>query len=165
MSATYHYANLSKREWFDAASLGGNPKRSGLGYHLASRAFELLLIDGCQRSEIYDPVRPGRWAGDSILIVSDKNDRWLEYHDTFMCLNADVFLLLHASDGFDAIAEAADRYPQVFLQLAHLVVTHQVPGLEWHMKQRYGTNLYQRYQEALGTALAPPKNLGRVAGS
>jgi len=164
MSATYHYASLTKREWFDAAALGGNPKRSGLGRNLASRALDLLLVDGCRRPEIHDPVRPGRWAGDSILIVSDMNDSWREYRDTFVALDADVFLLLHASDGFDDIAVAAERYAQVFLQLSHLVVTHQAPALECHVKQRYGADLYQRYEQALGTALEPPKNLGR-AGS
>lgn len=165
MSATYHYANLTKREWFHAASFGGNAKRSGLGRPLASRAFELLLIDGCPRSETHDPVRPGRWAGDSILIVSDYNDKWIEYHDTFVALDADVFLLLHGHDGFDDIAAAAETYPEVFLQLSHLVVTHQAPALEWHVKQRYGTDLYQRYQVALGTAFLLPKDLGRAAGS
>jgi hypothetical protein len=163
MSATYHYANLTKREWFGAASLGGNPKRSGLGRNLASRAFELLLIDDCPRSEIHDPVQPGRWAGDSVLIVSDYNDRWHEFRETFVALDADVFLLLHEADGIDEIAAAAERYPEVFLQLSHLVVTHQAPALEWHVRQRYGTMLYERYQAALGTALEPPKNVGRPA--
>lgn len=46
MGTTYHYANLTKREWFCTDALGGSAKLSGLGLNLTARGFDLLLVHG-----------------------------------------------------------------------------------------------------------------------
>jgi hypothetical protein len=44
MGTAYHYANLTKREWFPTDALGGNAKLTGSGRSLTARAFERLLV-------------------------------------------------------------------------------------------------------------------------
>ena len=147
MGTTYHYANLTKREWFSTDALGGNPKLSGLGLNLTARAFDLLLVQGFAPVAIESPVRLGRWAGDSISIIGDTDDNWLQYYEEFADLTADIILLIIARDGFDRIGDAAEKDSGLFVQLCHLLATRQAPTLEPLMKQRFTTQLWQRYKE------------------
>ena len=147
MGTTYHYANLTKREWFSTDALGGNSKFRGLGLNLTARGFDLLLVRGPAPAEADGPVRVGRWSGDSVAIVGDTDDDWLRYHDEFADLTADVILLVASCDGFERIGDAAADDSGLFMQLCHLVVTRQSPELEAHMRQRYGTRFYSQYQE------------------
>ena len=88
MGTTYHYANLTKREWFSTDALGGSAKLSGLGLNLTARGFDLLLVHGFATSTSDSAVRPGRWAGDAVAIIGDTDDNWLQYHDEFADLTA-----------------------------------------------------------------------------
>jgi hypothetical protein len=165
MGTTYHYANLTKREWFSASAFGENAKISGLGRSLSSRAFDLLLADLGKQHEGTGLVEIGRWSGDAITIIGDTDDAWGQYRDTFTALDADVILLIHATDGFEEIATAANRSDSLFIQLCHLVATHQTPQLEPHMNQHFGSNFFQRYKR-LCTEMPwfEPKDLNRARG-
>ncbi|QEL14243.1 hypothetical protein [Limnoglobus roseus] len=147
MGTTYHYANLTKQEWFSTDALGGSAKLRGLGLNLTARAFDLLFIAGLAPATVTDPVRPGRWVGDVVVIIGDTDENWLRYNDEFADLTADVILLVHTCDGFDRIASAAEEYDALFMQVCHIVSTGQAPELESQMKQRFGTSLRQRYKE------------------
>jgi len=147
VGTTYHYANLTKREWFRTDALGGSAKLTGLGRSLTARAFELLLVRNNVASMSNDPVWIGRWAGDAIALIGDTDDNWLQYDDEFVDLTADVILLLVSNDGFDCIAAVAEEDSRLFMQLSYLVETHQAPVLEPHMKQRFGTRYWKRYQD------------------
>jgi hypothetical protein len=165
MGTTYSYANLTQREWFSADALGGSSKSSGLGFNLGARAFDLLLVRGGGHSPS-DPVRMGRWAGDSIAIVGDDDGEWLRYLEEFADLGADVILLVHAHDGFERLGEAAERDDGLFMQLCHLVVTRQALQLEPDMKSRFGANFRQRYKDLCAeNRWFKPKDISRVAGS
>ena len=145
MGTTYHYANLTKREWFSAGAFGENSKFSGLGRTLAARAFDLLLIIGGQPTDAAGPARTGRWAGDAVGIIGDDHPEWLRYLDEFVLLDADVLALVYRHDGFDGIAAAARSDTVLFMQLCHLAVTRQVPQFEAHLKQHFGGNFLNRY--------------------
>jgi hypothetical protein len=147
MGTTYHYANLTKREWFPTDALGGNAKFSGLGFSLTARGFELLLVNSNVPSMSNDPVRVGRWAGDAIAVIGDTDENWLHYNDEFADLTADVILLVASCDGFDRVASVAEEDSSLFMQLSYLVATRQAPVLEPYMKQRFGTSFWKRYKD------------------
>ncbi len=92
MGTTYHYTNLTKREWFSTDSLGGDAKFRGLGLSLTARAFDILLIRSPTLTMHDGPVGMGRWSGDSIAIIGDSDDNWLKYNEEFADLTADVIL-------------------------------------------------------------------------
>jgi hypothetical protein len=162
LGTTYHYANLTKREWFSAGALGENDKLSGLGVTLASRAFHLLLIREGEPSKIEEPVRLGRWAGDAVLLVGDDDEEWDRYRDELVAIDADVILLLHEHNGFERIGEAAARNDVLFMQLCHLVATAKVPRLEAEMRGKFGSGFLRRYKELYKTInWFVPKELGR----
>jgi hypothetical protein len=147
MGTTYHYASLTKREWFPTDALGGNPKLGGLGLNLTARGFDLLLVRGQAPAVAADLVCAGRWSGDAVAIIGDTDEEWLRYNDEFADLTADVILLVAARDGFDRIGDAAEEDSGLFMQLCHLVVTRQAPELEPQMRQRFGTRFWSRYQD------------------
>ena len=147
MGVTYHYANLTKREWFDVAALGGNSKFAGVGYSLTTRAFDLLLVK-TGRTSNPKVVECGRWCGDSIAIIGDTDERWEEYYLEFSDLSADVILLVFSNGGFQQIGEAAADDIQLFRQICHLVVTRQAMELEPLLKQFFGTDWTHRYQKS-----------------
>ena len=148
MGTTYHYANLTKREWFSIDALGGNAKLYCLGFNLTARGFELLLV-GSRAFAASDvlAVGVGRWALDSIAIIGDDEDDWLRYNDEFADLTADVILLVASHDGFERIGDAAEHDDHLFMQLCHLLVTDQAPELEVHMRNRFGTRFLSRYRD------------------
>ena len=166
MGITYHYANLTKREWFVADALGGNPKAYGVGHSLAARALSLLLLDGNPRAAS-PPVGAGRWSRDSIALIGDTDEDWLRYLEEFADIEADVILLvMYARDGFEDIASAAENEDGLFMQLCHMVVTRQALGLEPHMKQKFGTNFRQRYKDyCLKNPRFKPKDVAFPAGA
>lgn len=147
MGSTYHYTNLTKREWFSIDALGGDAKLRGLGLGRAARAFELLLVNDDPLAGQGVPVRIGRWAGDSIAIVGDFDPNWLIYLEGFADLTADVIVMLHAQDGFERIGAAAADDTELFMQLCHLIVTRQALQLEGSMKSQFGASFRQRYKE------------------
>jgi hypothetical protein len=156
MGTTYHYANLTKREWFSTDSLGGSAKLSGLGLNLTARAFDLLLV----------PVGGGRWVGDAVAIIGDTDDNWLQYNDEFADLTADVILLVISHDGFDRVGAAAEEDSSLFMQLCHLVVTRQAPDLELHMRERFGTRFWQRYKDLCRERMwFKPRDIARPVSS
>jgi hypothetical protein len=146
MGTTYRYANLTKREWFDADALGGSSKAGGLGLSLTARAFDLLLVSGHPHAPSRG-VSWGRWARDSIALIGDADDEWPRYREEFADIGADVILMLYARDGFERIGSAAEEDPELFMELCHLVVTRQALQLEPHMKERFGANFRQRYKK------------------
>jgi hypothetical protein len=159
MGTTYHYTNLTKREWFASNALGGNSKFSGLGLNLTARAFDLLLVRGCTSANSHT-VAVGRWAGDCITLVGDTEDNWLQYQEEFRDIEADVILMLFACDGFERIADSAQDDPRVFMELCHLVVSRQVVQLENHMKQYFGSDFLSRYKQlCIDWSCFQPKNL------
>ncbi|VTR96260.1 unnamed protein product [Gemmata massiliana] len=147
MGTTYHYASLTKREWFSTDTLGGNSKFRGLGLNLTARGFDLLLVRDLAPVAPAGPVRAGRWAGDAVAIISDTDDEWLRYYDEFADLTADIILLVVSHDGFDRIGDAAAEGSGLFMELCHLVVTRQTPVLEAHMRARFGARFWSRYQD------------------
>lgn len=149
MSITYHYANLSKQEWFSASAFGGSGDRHGLGSNLTARAFELLLVWGYHQQRKQDPIAFGRWADDSIAIVGDTDDKWLEYLKQFADLYVDLIPLIHRHDGFAGLGEAAAKDDRLYVQICHLIFTQQAMELEGAMKERFGTNFRQRYKDLL----------------
>ncbi|WP_020470856.1 hypothetical protein [Zavarzinella formosa] len=164
MGITYHYANLTKREWFSTDALGGNPKFGGVGLNLTARGFDLLLVRGYTQAGTDGPVRVGRWSGDSVTIVGDTDDDWLRYHDEFADLTADIILLVVSCDGFERVGDAAAEDSGLFMQLCHLVMTRQAPELEAHMRQRFGMRFYSQYQEQCRESSSfKPKDLVRPA--
>ena len=56
MGTTYHYANLTRREWFSTSAFGGSGKLNGLGLTLTGRTFELLLVGGYGKSAEPEPL-------------------------------------------------------------------------------------------------------------
>jgi len=150
MSVTYHYANLSKQEWFDASAFGGSGDRHGLGLNLTARAFELLLV----------------WADDSIAIVGDTDEKWIEYRENFSDLYVDLIPLINQYDGFAGLAEVAEKNNRLYVQICHLIFTRQAMELESGMRERYGPNFRQRYKDVLPKLLPfeQPKDL-RLAAS
>lgn len=146
MGTNYHYANLTKREWFEADAFGENSKRSGLSYGLSSRALHLLLL-GDGSTAATSPINVGRWSSDSITLIGDNDNAWERYNQEFVDIAADVIMLVFAHDGFEPIAEAAERSNHLFMQLCHLVVTQQALSLERHMKEHFGSNFRQRYSD------------------
>ena len=147
MGTTYHYANLTRREWFPADALGGNPKFAGLGLGLTARAFSLLLVRVATPAPDADPVRVGRWSGDAVAMVGDTDPEWSRYRDEFADLSADVIVLVFGCDGLGELGEAADGDDALFAQLCHLAVTRQAPELEPHLKERFGVNFVKRYRD------------------
>jgi hypothetical protein len=166
MGTTFHYANLTKREWFSAGAFGENDKLSGLGRSLSSRVFNLLLVGGGDRTRGGRVVELGYWAGDSVVLVGDEGEDWCRYRDEFVDLDADVILLVHSIDGFADIAVAAETSDTLFVQLCHLVVTRQAVRLEPDLKQRFGADFLRRYKQLCeGMKWFEPKKLGRPAGN
>jgi hypothetical protein len=155
VGTTYHYANLTKREWFSADVLGGSSKWTGLGFNLGSRAFDLLLLDRHPQDNDPRVVSIGRWAGDSVAIVGDATDRWLQYRAEFDNLAADVVMLIYRCDGFDSIAEVAQHDTSVFIQLCHLAVTRQSPELEPHLGEKFGSSFRRKYKDFLSKSPTP----------
>jgi hypothetical protein len=166
MSVTYHYANLTKQEWFDASAFGGSGNRHGLGLNLTARVFELLLVRGYQRQTEADPIAFGRWADDSIAIVGDTDEKWLEYRERFSDLYVDLIPLINQYDGFAGLAEVAEKNNRLYVQICHLIFTRQAMELEGGMKERFGPDFRQRYKDALPKLLPfqQPKDL-RLAAS
>jgi hypothetical protein len=147
MGTTYHYANLTKREWFSTDALGGNPKFGGLGLNLTARGFDLLLVRNDTPTVADAPVHVGRWSSDAIAIIGDTDDNWLQYNSEFADLTADVILLVVSYDGFERVGDAAEGDSSLFMQLCHLVVTRQAPKLEAQMRVRFGMSFWQRYKD------------------
>lgn len=148
MGTTYHYTNLTKREWFSAAALGGSSKFHGLGLNLTARAFDLLLLDLQHTNPTSSTtVDVGRWIGDHVALIGDTDDNWLQYREQFADIEADVILMLFAYDGFEHLAIAAEHDDGLFRQLCHLALSQQAPALVPHLSQHYGTNFRQRYKD------------------
>jgi hypothetical protein len=161
MGTTYHYANLTRREWFSTSAFGGSGKLNGLGLTLTGRTFELLLVGGHGRSAESDPVDFGRWAGDAIEIIGDNDDRWLQCNEQFTDLYADLIPFIHHFDGFEQLGQAATRDRRLYVQICHLIVTRQALELESGMKKTFGANYWARYKELYPTlhAFEQPKDL------
>ena len=165
MGITYHYASLTKREWFSADALGGNSKFSGIGLSLTARAFDLLLVRSHERAAT-ETVKPGRWSSDSIALIGDTEDDWLYYLKEFTDIEADVILMVYFSDGFERIASAAADDSGLFMELCHLVTTRQAMQLESHMKQSFGAKFLQRYKDLCSErSWFTPKNVAFPARS
>jgi hypothetical protein len=165
MGTTYHYASLTRREWFPTDALGGSPKVGGLGLNLTARGFELLLVRGHAPAAADSRVRTGRWSGDAIAIIGDTDDDWLRYNDEFADLTADVILLVASLDGFERIGDAAEEDGGLFMQLCHLVVTRQAPELEPHLRQRFGARFWSRYQDLCRErSWFKPRDIARAGG-
>lgn len=165
MGVYYHYANFTKRERFSIGALGGEVKRSNLGYSLASRAFHLMLAG--QPGGVVGPVSRGtigRWAGDSIAILGDDiTPDWGKIRDEFVNIEANAIILVYQVDGFEKLGDAAEREDSLFMELCHLVVTRQATELEWHMKQRFGTPYLQKYKELCAQRIwFEPKDLAEM---
>jgi hypothetical protein len=167
MGTTYHYTNLTKREWFSADALGGSSKFNGLGLNLSARAFDLLLLDLQHTNPTSSTsVDLGRWIGDHIALIGDTNNKWLQYHEEFADIESDVILMLFAYDGFEHLASAAEEDNGLFRQLCHLALSQQAPALVPHLSQHFGTNFRQRYKELCGKdAWDTPKNVAFPKGS
>ena len=157
MGTTYHYASLTKREWFSTAALGGNSKLGGLGLNLTARGFELLLVRGPASPE--STVQVGHWSGDAIAIIGDTDSDWLRYNDEFADLTADLIILDAFQDGFDVVGDASAADDSLFMQLCHLVATRQAPGLEARMRTKFGTRFLSRYQIWLARSWFRPRDL------
>jgi hypothetical protein len=165
MGTTYHYSNLTKREWFSTDALGGSAKLSGLGLNLTARGFDLLLVRSDTTAESSAKVRVGRWAGDAVAIIGDTDDNWLRYSADFADLTADVILLIIAHDGFERVGAAAEDDNALFVQLCHLCVTRQAPALEPLMRQRFGARLWQRHKDLRHQTSFEPKDIARPGSS
>lgn len=165
MGVTYHYANLTKCEWFAADALGGDAKARGLGLNLTARAFDLLLLGGHAQS-VSGSVDLGRWSGDRVTLIGDTDDDWPRYLEEFTDIQADVILLVYAYDGFERIASAAEKDDGLFMELCHLVLTRQALELEPHLRQHFGANFRQRYKDLCGErGWFKPKDVAFPAGS
>lgn len=149
MSITYHYANLTKQEWFSASAFGGSGDRDGLGLNLTARAFELLLVTRSQQPDGQVRIEVGRWAGDSIAIVGDADEEWLEYQRRFADLYADLIPFINRRDGFSGLADAAAQDDRLYTQICHLIMSRQAAELEVGMKERFGSNFRQRYKDVI----------------
>jgi hypothetical protein len=167
LGTTYHYTNLTKREWFSADALGGSSKFHGLGLNLTARAFDLLLLDLKHTNPTsLTSVDVGRWIGDHVALIGDTDDNWSMYYEQFADIEADVILMLFAYDGFEHLAAAAEDDDGLFRQLCHLALTGQAPALTPHLSQLFGTNFRQRYKELCGKAAwDSPKNVAFAKGS
>jgi hypothetical protein len=157
MGVDYHYANLTKREWFAADTFGENSKQSGLGCGLSARAFQLLLL----RRELASVSKfdVGRWSTDSVTLIGDNHKEFEKYEEDFADVSADVIVMVYAFDGFEEIAEAAGKSKNLFMELCHLVVTHQKQSLERHLIQHFGANYRQHYSELCKQRPFMPRNL------
>lgn len=150
MGITYHYASLTKQEWFSASDFGGSGKRGGLGFNLTAHLFELLLIsDVGVRSDQRLRVDVGGWAGDSIAIIGDSNDQWLEYKARFTDLYADLIPMIYRNDGFAPLGDLAADDDRLYVQICHLIFSRQALDLEFNMRERFGPNFGRRYKDAL----------------
>jgi hypothetical protein len=167
MGTTYNYANLTKREWFDASALGGNPKLLGVGEGLTAHAFALLLVDIRGQDLVSNsPGLLGHWAGDSIALIGDSDPAWLKYLEDFADLQADMILLVFRYDGFERLGDVAENYAPLFIQMCHLIVTRQAMHLEAPMKERFGPDYLKRFKELREKyAYFVPKDLAKPAGS
>jgi hypothetical protein len=160
MGTTYHYASLTKREWFSISALGGNCKLGGLGRNLTARGFELLLVRG--PDSVNSTVQLGHWSGDSIAIIGDTDTDWLRYNTEFTDLTADLILLVASCDGFDIVGEAAAKDDGLFMQLCHLVATRQAPEFEARMSAMFGKRFLSRYHDlCLARTWFKPMDLAR----
>jgi hypothetical protein len=165
MGVTYHYSNLTKREWFAADALDGNSKRGGLGLGLTARAFDLLLLGG-QPAPASGKVHLGRWSCDSVTLIGDTDENWLRYLEEFSDIDADVILMMYAEDGFENIGTAAEGDRSLFMELCHLVVTRQALQLEAEMTRQFGPNFRKRYKDFCAERhWFKPKDVAFPAGS
>lgn len=149
MSVYYSYANYSKHERFGVDAVGGSGKLGAFGYTLASRAFHLMLV-GPPRSAGSPPrgSRLGRWAGDSIAIVSESNvSDWEQFETQFTDIEADAILTIFHADGFEQIGQAAQGDVGLFMELCHLAVTRQAIELDSPIKAAFGVRYLHRYKE------------------
>lgn len=120
-----------------------------------------MLMQGYGRATADDVVKVGRWAGDAVAVIGDTNDKWVQYHEEFADLTADVILFMVAWDGFDVVGDAAENDSILFMQLAHLVVTRQAPDLEPHMRRRFGNRFWERYKDMCRGKWFRPKDIAR----
>lgn len=149
MSTSYQYASLAKREWFSTSAFGGSGNFRGLGLNLSARAIELLLISGKGRHAPEDPVDLGRWAGNSVEIIGDNDERWLQFNEQFRDLYADLVPMIHRHDGFALFGGVAAKDNRLYVQICHLIFTRQVLELEPPMRETFGPNFRQRYKDVL----------------
>lgn len=158
-----HYVNLTKHERF-AADFGGGAKQHALGRTLASRAFHLMLVGA---PNVGAPAQQrGRWSGDAIAIVGDDlRPDWERLQQDFTDIEANAILLVFNVDGFDSIAEAAQRDTALFMELCHLVASRQAMEIDPHMKRVFGGQYLHRYKELCKEkAWFKPKDLAAATG-
>jgi len=147
MGTTYHYASLTKGEWFSTSAFGGSGKLNGLGLTLTGRTFDLLMVAGHPRSKESGPIDLGRWAGGSIEIIGDSDERWLECYERFTDLYVDLIPFIHRYDGFEGLGEHAAKDEGLYVQICHLIITRQALSLESDMKKKFGASYLQRYKD------------------
>jgi hypothetical protein len=147
MGVYYLYVNLTKRQRFSIGAVGGGIKRDCIGRTLAARAFELMLSGNLDQN--LSPVKDEcSWAGDSVMLVGDEFlPDYYRFKDEFTDVGANAIMVLLKVDGFDEIAEVAEKDETLFMQLAHMVLTRQAPRLAPYMEQRFGRDFLRRYQE------------------
>ena len=142
MGVSYHYVNRARREHFAASALGGGDKRAALGRTLAARAFHLMLL----------PDHPaGRWAGDPITLLGDSDPGWNEIRDHYTDVRAHAIRAVFEEDGFAPLGEAAATSDGLFMSLAHLALTRQLPALDDGLRAAFGADYPKHYARLCDT--------------
>jgi len=148
MGTYYHYVNLTKRERFSIATLGGGMKHGAIGRTPATRVFELLLTRRKQpdRPPESGSLSVGHWAGDQIAILGDDSEpAWEKIKEEFADIAANAIMLFKAIEGFEALGEAAASSDELFMEVCHLIVTRQAAGLMEPMQARFGSDFLSHY--------------------
>lgn len=156
MGAYFHYVNETARERFSIGALGDGVKRSSIGFTLAARAFELMLIP--PEVDPSDRGLLGAWYGDRVAVASDQAESW-DAFDKFEDIGANVLVMLFETDGFDDIADAARRNNDLFVQLGHLAETRQHEGIASAFRDEFGPESHALYAERAACSYSQPLNL------
>ena len=138
MGPYFYFVSHTRREYFSIDALGGGVKFTAIGRTLASRAFELMLST-CIK---------GRWAGDSVALISDSDTEFVEIREKYADVSANAILEVFSHDGLHDLGPAADQENHLFVQLCYLAATNQAPRLSEALKEHFGPDYLRRYKAA-----------------
>ncbi len=149
MGEYFSYVNHSKQLYFGTDLIAHNPKFSGIGHTIGTRAFELLLVlpEGHNPRCTQHPLI-GSWIGDKVAIIGDQGKAG-DFCQKYQDITANMIVLLYKVNGAEYLLEIAKKNKYFFAALGYMISTNQLPEIASDFEHEFGEYWMKRHKEDL----------------
>jgi hypothetical protein len=146
MGEYFYYVNHDKQMRFSIGVFGSNYKFGGIGSGLEAKAFCLLLTKS-HKTKIFNLPFAGSWIGDRVACVGDEHKSWQQCRQ-YKNVTANIIVMLcQIEDIAEELIQRSRADDYLFVQIAHLILSQELPNLADRFTAIFGEQWVQRYEE------------------